>query len=148
MALTLFSVFDVPVFWPILLVYFLALFFVTMKSRVKHMIKYKYLPFSTGKKVRAAAARVLWSVCVWPRACTRCALVCFARVCALLRRAPPRLLCLPPKPSPSLYLYQTQHMRAHTALRGRAAAATGRRRHARAGRRRPRRQGHVKAERS
>jgi hypothetical protein len=52
MALTLFSVFDVPVFWPILMLYFLALFFVTMKSRVKHMIKYKYVPFSTGKKVR------------------------------------------------------------------------------------------------
>lgn len=51
MALTLFSVFDVPVFWPILLLYFCALFFVTMKSRVKHMIKYKYLPFTTGKKV-------------------------------------------------------------------------------------------------
>lgn len=51
MGMTLFDVFDVPVFWPILMLYFLALFFVTMKSRIKHMIKYKYLPFSTGKKV-------------------------------------------------------------------------------------------------
>ena len=62
MSLTLVDVFDVPVFWPILMLYFLALFCVTMKSRIKHMIKYKYLPFSTGKKVcggggaRAAAA--------------------------------------------------------------------------------------------
>lgn len=50
MALTLFDVFDVPVFWPILMLYFLALFFVTMKSRIKHMIKYKYVPISLGKK--------------------------------------------------------------------------------------------------
>jgi len=35
------------------MLYFLALFFVTMKSRIKHMIKYKYLPFTSGKKVRA-----------------------------------------------------------------------------------------------
>jgi hypothetical protein len=58
MTLTLFDVFDVPVFWPILVMYFLALFFVTMKSRIKHMIKYKYLPFTTGKKVSQARAPV------------------------------------------------------------------------------------------
>ena len=44
--------FDVPVFWPILLMYFLVLFFVTMKRQIKHMIKYRYIPFSFGKKVR------------------------------------------------------------------------------------------------
>ena len=43
--------FDVPVFWPILVVYWLVLFFLTMKRQIKHMIKYRYLPFSTGKKV-------------------------------------------------------------------------------------------------
>lgn len=43
--------FDVPVFWPILLLYWLLLFTVTMKRQIKHMIKYRYLPFTTGKKV-------------------------------------------------------------------------------------------------
>lgn len=47
--LTLFEVFDLPVFWPILLAYFILLFFLTMKDRVKHMIKHKYIPFSMGK---------------------------------------------------------------------------------------------------
>jgi hypothetical protein len=51
MAMTLLPMFDVPVFWPILLLYWLLLFAVTMKRQIKHMIKYRYLPFSTGKKV-------------------------------------------------------------------------------------------------
>lgn len=51
----MFPMFDVPVFWPILLLYWLLLFTVTMKRQIKHMIKYRYLPFSTGKKVSSAA---------------------------------------------------------------------------------------------
>jgi hypothetical protein len=47
--MTFFSIFDIPVFWPILLLYFIVLFFITMKRQIKHMIKYKYLPFSFGK---------------------------------------------------------------------------------------------------
>ena len=47
---TFFSMFDVPVFWPILLLYFCILFFVTMKRQIQHMIKHKYIPFSFGKK--------------------------------------------------------------------------------------------------
>lgn len=47
---TFFPIFDVPVFWPILVMYWLVLFFVTMKRQIKHMIKYKYVPFSFGKK--------------------------------------------------------------------------------------------------
>jgi len=46
---TFFSFLNIPVFWPILLVYFIALFFVTMKKQIMHMIKYKYIPFSWGK---------------------------------------------------------------------------------------------------
>ena len=53
--LTFFSVFDVPVFWPILLVYWLVLFMVTMKRQIRHMIKYRYLPFSFGKQTYGAA---------------------------------------------------------------------------------------------
>lgn len=51
LAMTFFSFFDVPVFWPILLLYWCILFFVTMKRQIRHMIKYKYIPFSFGKKV-------------------------------------------------------------------------------------------------
>lgn len=47
---TMFTVFDVPVFWPILVVYFIILFTITMKRQIRHMIKYRYLPFTTGKK--------------------------------------------------------------------------------------------------
>uniref|UniRef100_A0A0D9UVU0 Protein RER1 n=1 Tax=Leersia perrieri TaxID=77586 RepID=A0A0D9UVU0_9ORYZ len=48
--MTFFSVFDVPVFWPILLCYWVVLFVLTMKRQIMHMIKYKYVPFSIGKQ--------------------------------------------------------------------------------------------------
>ncbi len=51
---TFFPVFDVPVFWPILVLYWFVLFFVTMKRQIMHMIKYRYIPLSWGKKVRRA----------------------------------------------------------------------------------------------
>ncbi|KAK4058133.1 hypothetical protein OIO90_000872 [Microbotryomycetes sp. JL221] len=47
---TLFPVFDVPVFWPILLVYFCVLFTITMRRQIAHMRKYKYVPFDIGRK--------------------------------------------------------------------------------------------------
>jgi len=46
---TLFHFLDIPVFWPILLLYWVALFGASMKARVQHMIKHKYIPFSFGK---------------------------------------------------------------------------------------------------
>lgn len=49
-AMTFFSVFDVPVFWPILLCYWIVLFVLTMKRQILHMIKYKYIPFNVGKQ--------------------------------------------------------------------------------------------------
>lgn len=48
--LTFFQIFDIPVFWPILLLYFIALFVLTMKRQIKHMIKHKYVPWSFGKQ--------------------------------------------------------------------------------------------------
>ncbi|KAF5817530.1 putative retrieval of early ER protein Rer1 [Helianthus annuus] len=48
--LTFFSMFDVPVFWPILLFYWLVLFVSTMKRQIMHMIKYRYVPFTFGKR--------------------------------------------------------------------------------------------------
>ncbi|XP_026281892.1 protein RER1 [Frankliniella occidentalis] len=44
-----FEVFNVPVFWPILVMYFFTLFGITMKRQIKHMIKYRYIPFTHGK---------------------------------------------------------------------------------------------------
>lgn len=49
-VMTFFSVFDVPVFWPILVFYWFMLFTLTMRKQIHHMIKYKYVPFSFGKK--------------------------------------------------------------------------------------------------
>ncbi|POY73856.1 hypothetical protein BMF94_3026 [Rhodotorula taiwanensis] len=43
-------VFDVPVFWPILVMYFCILTFITMRRQIAHMRKYKYLPFDMGRK--------------------------------------------------------------------------------------------------
>lgn len=47
---TFFQAFDVPVFWPILLIYFFMLVFITAKERIRHMIKFQYVPFSLGQK--------------------------------------------------------------------------------------------------
>ena len=57
LTITLFPFFDVPVFWPILLMYWFVLFFVTMKRQIKHMIKYKYVPFSFGKQTYGKDAK-------------------------------------------------------------------------------------------
>uniref|UniRef100_A0A0K8S5C2 Protein RER1 n=2 Tax=Lygus hesperus TaxID=30085 RepID=A0A0K8S5C2_LYGHE len=46
---TFFELFNVPVFWPILVMYFFTLVAITMKRQIKHMIKYRYLPFTHGK---------------------------------------------------------------------------------------------------
>lgn len=49
MIITLFPFLDIPVFWPILLIYFITLFALTMRNQIAHMIKYRYVPFSWGK---------------------------------------------------------------------------------------------------
>ena len=46
---TFFECFDIPVFWPILVMYFITLFVVTMKRQIRHMIRHRYVPFSYGK---------------------------------------------------------------------------------------------------
>jgi|ERR1712113_561138 len=50
MLMTLFSIFDIPVFWPILLLYFIVLFTITMKRQIEHMIKHSYIPCDCFKK--------------------------------------------------------------------------------------------------
>lgn len=49
-VMTFFSIFDVPVFWPILVAYWIILFLLTMKRQIVHMIKFKYIPFDIGKR--------------------------------------------------------------------------------------------------
>ncbi|EFC39390.1 predicted protein [Naegleria gruberi] len=41
---------DIPVYWPILLGYWIILLAVTLRKQIRHMIKHRYLPFTTGKK--------------------------------------------------------------------------------------------------
>ena len=41
--------FDLPVYGPLLLVYFIIVSVITFRTRIKHMIKYKYVPFDIGK---------------------------------------------------------------------------------------------------
>jgi len=48
-CMTFFSFFNIPVFWPILVCYFLALFIMTMRRQIQHMIKHNYVPISLGK---------------------------------------------------------------------------------------------------
>ncbi|KAL1192290.1 Protein RER1B [Cardamine amara subsp. amara] len=49
-VMTFFSFFDIPVFWPILLCYWIVLFVLTMRRQIAHMMKYKYIPFNLGKQ--------------------------------------------------------------------------------------------------
>ena len=51
--MTFFEAFNIPVFWPLLLIYFILIFFLIMKRQIKHMIKYNYLPWDSGKKTYA-----------------------------------------------------------------------------------------------
>ena len=48
--MTFFEAFNIPVFWPLLLVYFLLIFFLIMRKQIQHMIKYHYLPWDSGKR--------------------------------------------------------------------------------------------------
>merc|ERR1739845_57344 len=50
LIMTFFDIFDLPVFWPILLAYFILLLVLTLKDRVKHMYKFNYVPWSAGKQ--------------------------------------------------------------------------------------------------
>ena len=47
--MTYFQAFEIPAFWPLLLVYFFLIFFLVMKRQIQHMIKYRYLPWDNSK---------------------------------------------------------------------------------------------------
>lgn len=56
--MTFFSFFDIPVFWPILLLYFCVLFALTMKRQILHMRKHNYVPWACGKKSHKDSKKV------------------------------------------------------------------------------------------
>lgn len=48
--LTFFSFLDIPVYWPILVFYFISLTLLTLRKQVEHMVRYRYVPWDFGKK--------------------------------------------------------------------------------------------------
>lgn len=56
LALTFTRATDIPVYWPILLIYFLFLFTFSMRKQISHMIRYRYVPWTLGKKRYAEAS--------------------------------------------------------------------------------------------
>lgn len=48
--LTFVQALDIPVFLPVLIMYFCILFVITMRRQIAHMIKHKYIPFDVGKQ--------------------------------------------------------------------------------------------------
>lgn len=47
--LTMIPFLDIPVYWPILVLYAVLLLIMNMSSRIKHMWKHGYVPWSAGK---------------------------------------------------------------------------------------------------
>ncbi|KAJ2713983.1 hypothetical protein H4R19_001971 [Coemansia spiralis] len=52
-----FAFLDIPVYWPILLFYWIFLFVVTMRRQIQHMVKYRYVPFANFGKQRYQSRR-------------------------------------------------------------------------------------------
>src|SRR4051812_24680584 len=77
--LTFFSVFNVPVFWPILLLYFIVLFVLTMKRQLAHMWQVQ----SIAHRIASHPDRVIDSSTVSiVRSLTRC-MCCVVLVCSI-----------------------------------------------------------------
>jgi len=55
-VMTFIPLFNIPVFWPVLVMYFFALLGLTLKDRIAHMVKHRYLPCSWGKRKYAKGA--------------------------------------------------------------------------------------------
>lgn len=53
---TFFPILSIPVFRPILVIYFIILVVITAKRQIEHMIKYNYVPWDFGKKHYGAAS--------------------------------------------------------------------------------------------
>lgn len=55
LASTLFSFLDIPVFWPILVLYFVVLMGMTLRKQIAHMWEHGYVPVDIGKPQHGAA---------------------------------------------------------------------------------------------
>jgi hypothetical protein len=52
---TFFDAFNVPVYWPILVIYFVFLLIFTLRRQIAHMAKHSYIPINIGKPNFTAA---------------------------------------------------------------------------------------------
>ena len=57
---TFFEFFDFPIYWPLLLFYFLFMTLFLFRYKIEHMIKYKYIPFDFGKKKYNSASKSMF----------------------------------------------------------------------------------------
>lgn len=48
--LTFFEYFNFPIYWPLLAMYFVFMTTFLCRYKLEHMIRYKYVPWDTGKK--------------------------------------------------------------------------------------------------
>ena len=48
--LSMFEFLDLPVFWPVLVIYFFVLTFLTLRRQIQHMYKHHYVPWTVGKR--------------------------------------------------------------------------------------------------
>ena len=49
-AMTFFEFFEFPIYWPMLMFYFIFMTTFLCRFKIEHMAKYKYIPFEFGKK--------------------------------------------------------------------------------------------------
>ena len=49
-VMTFFEFFEFPIYWPLLVCYFVFMTTFLCRYKIEHMIKYKYIPFDFGKK--------------------------------------------------------------------------------------------------
>jgi len=48
--LSFIEILNIPVFWPLLVMYFIMVMLVAFKTKIAHMIKYRYVPIDIGKR--------------------------------------------------------------------------------------------------
>ena len=49
-CLSYIEILNIPVFWPLLVMYFIMVMLVAFKTKIAHMIKYRYVPIDIGKR--------------------------------------------------------------------------------------------------
>eukprot|EP00826_Nyctotherus_ovalis_P037182 TRINITY_DN3377_c0_g1_i2.p2 TRINITY_DN3377_c0_g1~~TRINITY_DN3377_c0_g1_i2.p2 ORF type:complete len:186 (-),score=35.48 TRINITY_DN3377_c0_g1_i2:135-692(-) len=49
-VLSYFQFLNIPVFWPLLVMYFIMVMVVAFRTKITHMIRYRYVPIDIGKR--------------------------------------------------------------------------------------------------